>query len=152
MLGVAALVEILAYYIPGVDNLLDVLPLPCRRRGRHSGLGGGDHGPAADAENGRRRSSPAAAGGLTQGVTALLRAKSTVITAGVGNPVIATAELGGSLLVSLRACGPLIDALLVVIVFVAGDAADQAHRTKRELIEHRLTKARPLGGLAPAYG
>ena len=28
MLGVAALVEILAYYIPGVDNLLDVLATP----------------------------------------------------------------------------------------------------------------------------
>ena len=28
MLGVAALVEILAYYIPGVDNLLDTLATP----------------------------------------------------------------------------------------------------------------------------
>src|SRR6516165_11610497 len=28
MLGVAAIVEILAYYIPGVDNLLDTLATP----------------------------------------------------------------------------------------------------------------------------
>jgi hypothetical protein len=35
---VAALVEILAYYIPGVDNLLDV-SATCRRRRRHAGLG-----------------------------------------------------------------------------------------------------------------
>jgi hypothetical protein len=56
--------------------------------------------------------------GLTQGVTALLRAKSTVLTGGVGNPVIATAELGGSLLVSLLALVAPLIALLVVIVFL----------------------------------
>ncbi|HVI14924.1 MAG TPA: DUF4126 domain-containing protein, partial [Pseudolabrys sp.] len=28
MLGVAALVEVLAYYVPGVDNLLDALATP----------------------------------------------------------------------------------------------------------------------------
>lgn len=28
MLGVAALVEVLAYYVPGVDNLLDTLATP----------------------------------------------------------------------------------------------------------------------------
>jgi len=56
--------------------------------------------------------------GVTQGVTALLRAKSTVFTAGVGNPVVATAELGGSLLVSLLALAAPIIALLAVGVFL----------------------------------
>jgi hypothetical protein len=41
--------------------------------------------------------------GLTQGATAMLRAKSTVLTRGIGNLVIATAELGGALLVALVA-------------------------------------------------
>jgi len=36
---------------------------------------------------------------------------------------------------------------------VAGDAADQADRAKRELIQHRLTKGRRFArmSLAPAY-
>jgi hypothetical protein len=33
--------------------------------------------------------------GLTQGLSGMLRAHSTVLTGGIGNPVIATAELGG---------------------------------------------------------
>ena len=36
--------------------------------------------------------------GLTQGLTWGLRAHSTVLTGGLGNPIIATAELGGALL------------------------------------------------------
>ena len=41
--------------------------------------------------------------GLTQGAAALIRAKSTVLTGGIGNWVIATLELVGALLVSLLA-------------------------------------------------
>ena len=41
--------------------------------------------------------------GLTQGVTAMLRANSTVFTGGIGNVVLSTLELGGALLVSLLA-------------------------------------------------
>jgi hypothetical protein len=40
-----------------------------------------------------------------------LRAKSTVFTGGVGNLVVATAGLGGSLLVSLLAPAPIITLL-----------------------------------------
>ena len=118
MLGVAALVEILAYYIPGVDNLLDVLATP-------AAVVAGTLVSAAvitDLPPMLKWTTAIIAGGgvagLTQGVTALLRAKSTVLTAGVGNPVIATAELGGSLLVSLLALVAPLFALLVVIVFL----------------------------------
>jgi uncharacterized protein DUF4126 len=41
------------------------------------------------------------AAGLTQAATAMLRAKSTILTSGVGNAVVSTAELGGALLVYL---------------------------------------------------
>jgi hypothetical protein len=118
MLGVAALVEILAYYIPGVDNLLDTLATP-------AAVVAGTLVSAAvitDLPPMLKWTTAIIAGGgvagLTQGVTALLRAKSTVLTAGVGNPVIATAELGGSLLVSLLALAAPLVALLVVIVFL----------------------------------
>jgi hypothetical protein len=118
MLGVAALVEILAYYIPGVDNLLDTLATP-------AAVVAGTLVSAAvitDLPPMLKWTTAIIAGGgvagLTQGVTALLRAKSTVLTAGVGNPVIATAELGGSLFVSLLALAAPLLALLVVIIFL----------------------------------
>jgi cobalamin synthase len=57
------------------------------------------------------------AAGLTQSATALLRAKSTAFTGGLGNPVVATAELGGSVLVSLLALLLPLAALALVVVF-----------------------------------
>jgi hypothetical protein len=56
--------------------------------------------------------------GLTQGVTAVLRAHSTVLTGGLGNSVIATAELGGALLISFLALAAPVAAIALVILFL----------------------------------
>jgi hypothetical protein len=118
MLGVAALVEILAYYVPGVDNLLDALATPA------AFVAGTVVSAAvmADVPPMVKWTAAVIAGGgvagLTQGVTAMLRAKSTVFTGGLGNPVIATAELGGALLVSFLALAAPFVALAVVILFL----------------------------------
>src|SRR5215475_3102341 len=103
MLSVAALAEILAYYIPAIDNLLDALATP-------AALVAGTIVSAAvitDVPPMVKWTAAVIAGGgiagLTQGVTALIRAKSTVLTGGLGNSVIATAELGGALLISFLA-------------------------------------------------
>src|SRR3990172_6475793 len=103
LLGVAALAEILAYYIPGVDNLLDTLATP-------AAFVAGTIISAAvitDLPPLVKWAAAIIAGGgiagLTQTTSAVLRAKSTMLTGTLGNPVIATAELGGSLLVSLLA-------------------------------------------------
>jgi len=118
LLGVAALAEILAYYIPGVDNLLDTLATP-------AAFVAGTVIAAAvitDLPPMVKWSAAVIAGGgiagLTQSLTTVLRAKSTVMTGTLGNPVIATAELGGSLLVSLLALAAPLLALAVVIVFL----------------------------------
>jgi hypothetical protein len=50
-------------------------------------------------------------------MTAMLRASSTVLTGGLGNSAIATAEFGGALLLSLLALAAPLAALLVVAVF-----------------------------------
>jgi hypothetical protein len=55
--------------------------------------------------------------GATQGMTALLRAKSTMFTGTLGNPVIATAESGGSLIVSLLALAAPLAAILLIVAF-----------------------------------
>jgi len=55
--------------------------------------------------------------GITQGLTAMLRAKSTVLTGGVGNSAVATAELGSASLISLLALAAPLVALALVILF-----------------------------------
>jgi Domain of unknown function (DUF4126) len=118
MLSVAALAEILAYYVPVVDNLLDTLATP-------AALVAGTVVSAAvmtDVPPMVKWTAAVIAGGgvagLTQGATAMLRAKSTVLTGGIGNVVIATAELGGALLVSLLALAAPLAALGVIIFFL----------------------------------
>src|SRR4029453_12696243 len=55
--------------------------------------------------------------GLVQGGSALLRLKSSTFTAGVGNPVVATGELAGSLaLAVLGLLAPLVAVVIVVIL------------------------------------
>jgi hypothetical protein len=56
--------------------------------------------------------------GLTQSTTALLRAKSTLFTGGLGNPVVATGELGGALVLSLLALAAPFAALTLVTVLL----------------------------------
>jgi hypothetical protein len=118
MLSVATVLEILAYYIPAVDNLLDTLATP-------AALVAGTVVSAAvmtDVPPIVKWTAAVMAGGgvagLTQGVTAIFRAKSTILTGGVGNVVISTAELGGALLVSLLALAAPLAALGVVILFL----------------------------------
>jgi hypothetical protein len=118
MLGVAALIEVLAYYVPGVDNLLDALATP-------AAFVAGTIVSAAvmtDLPPMAKWTAAVIAGGgtasLTQGVTTILRAKSTVMTAGLGNPVIATGELGGSVLLSLLALAAPLAAVAAVILLL----------------------------------
>jgi hypothetical protein len=117
MLSVAAVLEILAYYIPGVDNLLDAITTP-------AALVAGTVVSAAvmtDLPPLVKWTTAVIAGGgaagLTQGLTSLLRAKSTLMTAGLGNHVVATAELVGALLVSLLALAAPLAAVGLVALF-----------------------------------
>ena len=118
MLGVAALVEVLAYYIPGVDNPLDAVATP-------AAFVAGTIVSAAvmtDLPPMAKWMAAVIAGGgtasLTQGVTTILRAKSTVVTGGLGNPVIATGELAGSVQLSLLALAAPLAAVAVVILLL----------------------------------
>jgi len=117
LLSVAAVAEILAYYIPGVDNLLDTLATPA------AFLAGTIISAAVitDLPPMVKWAAAIIAGGgiagVTQSVTTLVRAKSTVLTGTIGNPVVATTELGGSLIVSLMAlAAPLLTAAAIVVL------------------------------------
>lgn len=117
-LTAATIAEILAYYVPAIDNLLDILAGP-------TALVAGMVVSAAVMTNVppllKWTAAVIAGGGvagLTQGITTMIRAKSTVLTGGAGNGVISTAELGGALLVSLLALAAPLVALAVVILFL----------------------------------
>jgi hypothetical protein len=118
MLGVAAVVEIVAYYMPGLDNLLDALSAP-------AAFVAGTVLSAAvmiDLPPLVKWTAAIIVGGgaatITHGLTSALRTKSTVFTGGVGNPVIATAELGGALVIpTLALAAPMIAFVLVLLLF-----------------------------------
>ncbi len=133
--GTATVLEVLAFYIPWLDNMLDTLAtpaaviagvlvsasvitdLPPLLKWVLSVIGGGG------------------IAGVIQGATVLTRLKSTTFTAGIGNPVVSTAELGGSVLTSLSAIFlPVITVLVVglfaLLVFVI---------TKRFLFGRRVS-------------
>jgi hypothetical protein len=91
-LGSAAAFEVLAYYVPGVDHLLDLIAGP-------AAVGAGivvSASVMADIPPAVMWPVAIIAGGgvagLAKGTTALLRAKSGVMTAGLANPVLATLE------------------------------------------------------------
>jgi hypothetical protein len=117
MFSIAALIEVLAYYIPGLDHLLDTLAAP-------AALVAGTVAAAAvmtDMPPILKWSTAVIAGGgaagLTQGLTSLLRVKSAVFTGGLANPLVSTGELGGSLALSLLALAAPLVAVALVAVF-----------------------------------
>jgi hypothetical protein len=117
-LGVAALAEIAAYYLPGVDHLLDGLAGP-------AALVAGAVSVAAvmtDVPPALKWTVAIIAGsgsaGLVQGATTLLRAKSGLATGGLGNPVVATGELGGAVGLSALAIFLPVLALVAVVALV----------------------------------
>jgi hypothetical protein len=148
MLSVATLVEILAYYIPGVDNLLDTIATP-------AALIAGTVVSAAvmtDLPPLVKWTTAVIAGGgaagLTQGLTALLRAKSTLLTAGLGNHVLSTGEWGGALVISVLALVAPLAALALVAVFCFC-----ALRLVRRLFRQNRTPAdAPAAALPPRDG
>lgn len=92
ILGTATVVEILAYYIPFVDNLLDTVSTPLA-------IGAGTLLLTSvlpiDSELIRWITGAAVGGGsaaVVQSGSALTRLTSTKLTAGIGNPVVATVE------------------------------------------------------------
>jgi hypothetical protein len=137
MLSVAALAEVLAYYIPVVDNLLDTVATP-------AAFVAGTIVSAAvmiDAPPMVKWTAAVIAGGgiagLTQGMTGIFRAHSTVLTGGLGNPIIATAELGGAVLISVLAlAAPTIAIALVVVLLIVA----------LRLLRRRFRGARSSGG------
>lgn len=118
----AAFVEILAFYIPWVDNALDTVATPA------AVISGTvlSASMITDMEPFLRWTLAIIAGGsvagLVQAATVALRGLSTSTTGGIANPVLSTAELGGSVMTTIGALlTPILLALagLFVLAVVA---------------------------------
>ena len=118
-LATATVLEVSAYYVPWLDNLLDTVATPT------AVVAGVIAWAAVTPEL-----SPllrwtlaliagGGAAGLVQSGTALLRLHSSAFTVGLGNPVVATGELAGSVSLSVLAVlAPVLAAVLVLLVLV----------------------------------
>ncbi len=112
--SVATVVEILAYYIPWLDNFLDTIehPLSIFAGIILAGAVVTDFSPLI------KWALALIAGGGVAGVinaaTGLIRLKSSAVTGGVGNPIVSTSEAAGSTALSFIAI--LIPVMAVFIV------------------------------------
>jgi len=124
--GTATLVEVLAYYVPWLDHILDLIASPAAIIA----------GIVASASMVTELSpflkwtlaliAGGGAAAIVQGMTVLLRTKSSALTAGTGNGVISSLELVGSIITALLAvvvpmiCVALIALLCLFVIWKAG--------------------------------
>ncbi len=124
--GTATLVEVLAYYIPWLDHILDLIASP-------AAIIAGILATASmvmELSPFLKWTLALIAGGgaaaVVQGVTVLLRAKSSALTAGTGNVFVSSLELVGSIITALLAvivpmvCLVLIALLCIFVIWKAG--------------------------------
>jgi hypothetical protein len=121
--------EIGAYYIPWLDHFLDTLATP-------AAIVAGTIVTASmvtDVSPYFRWTLAVIAGGgiagAVQGTTVLARGVSLATTGGLGNPIVATLELGGSIFASIAAIvAPIL--ALVIIAIAVGSLAYRALRRR----------------------
>jgi hypothetical protein len=116
--GVAMVFEIFGYYIPFIDNLLDTIATPLAAIAGFVVMSSTmvDISPTMTTI----LAIIAGSGSATafQGLTTTTRLASSVKTAGLGNPVVSTAETGTAItLSSLAIFLPIVAVIFVVIIF-----------------------------------
>lgn len=116
-LGVATLVEIFAYYIPYIDNLLDTIAVPLAAIAGTAVM----MSTVADLSPVVTWALAIIAGGGTAaaiaGSSSTTRLASTATTGGVANPIVSTLETGTSVVMSVVSIFiPIIAIILVVII------------------------------------
>ncbi len=130
---IATVVEIVAYYVPVLDNLLDTLAAP-------TALAVGTFVAAAlfpDSDPLLQWTMAVIAGGgtagIVQAVTGITRLSSTALTIGLGNAVVATVESIGAFTLSVLALvAPVIAIALVAVLLIASlNKAVQSRVTSR---------------------
>jgi hypothetical protein len=119
IIGIAALLEAGSYYIPIVDNLLDILATPAALAGGTVIVSSLLPEMNATAQWATAALLGGGSAGVVQGSTVLARGMSTASTGGLGNPLLSTTETGGSLVaVILALLIPVAFGLFVLLMIV----------------------------------
>ncbi|MBW4652345.1 MAG: DUF4126 domain-containing protein [Kaiparowitsia implicata GSE-PSE-MK54-09C] len=115
MFSIATLIEIAGYYLPFVDELLDVVATPVAVVAGVAATYAvtGEMSPMMHWVTAILAGGTSA--GLVQGMTDVARITSTVSTGGLGNPLLSTMELLSASVLSLLAIAlPLLTGLIVI--------------------------------------
>lgn len=117
--GVAMVVEIFAYFIPWVDNLLDSFSIPLTAIAGTAVM----VSTVADLDPLVTWSLAIIAGGGTatviKGAGATSRLASTAATGGLANPIVSTVETGTALVVATASIfAPILAAIMVIIILI----------------------------------
>jgi hypothetical protein len=116
-LATATVLEVLAYYIPWFDHLLDFLATPA------AVIAGivSSASVVVDMDPVLKWSLALIGGGgiagLVQGTTVVMRLKSSALTGGLGNPILSTLELLGSVIMALLSFFLPLLGLLALLIF-----------------------------------
>ena len=117
-LGIATVVEIVAYLIPWLDNLLDTIAIPLAAVAGTAVM----LSTSADLEPLITWSLAIIAGGGTATAiktsTSTTRLASTVTTGGIANPIVSTVETGSSILMAILAFTAPVLALIFVVILL----------------------------------
>jgi hypothetical protein len=116
--GVAMIVEIFGYYIPFIDNILDTIATPLAAIAGFVVMSSTlvDLSPIMTTILAIIAGTGTAS--AMQGLTTTTRLASSVKTAGLGNPVVSTAETGTAITLSTLAIFlPIVAIIVVVIIF-----------------------------------
>lgn len=119
MFGIATLVEVAGYYVPWLDEMLDVVATPTAvvAGALTTASVMGEASPLLQWTSAVVAGGSAAA--LVQGMTDITRLSSTAMTGGLANPLVSTMELGSSLVLSILAIAlPVFTGLLVVGILI----------------------------------
>lgn len=147
--AVATVAEVATYYVPWVDNALDWLGAPLA-------ITAGALLAAstlADTDPMLRWVLAAVTGGGTAGtvhvVFAVIRKLSSLTTVGLANPILSTAEAGGSLAVSLLALAlPLLSLLLLAVAAALLLRAARRWRVRQKLTYNSVARSCEVGAVA----
>ena len=116
--SVATVLEVLGYYIPWVDHVLDVIATPAAVVAGVVVMAGAVHGMSPFLRWSLAVIAGGGIAGTVQALTGMTRLTSTATTGGLGNPLVATAELGGSTVLSIAAIVIPVAAVLAVMIMI----------------------------------
>lgn len=130
--AIATVLEIVGYYIPWVDHLLDTVATPAAVVAGIVAVASTATGMSPFLRWSLAIIAGGGLAGTVQAITGLARITSTTATAGLGNPVLATVEAGGSAALSVLAVViPVLAMIAVATIVILSLRLGRAYKRRR---------------------